>query len=209
MLEPVHTIGRMFSRVGSWLWAKLAPVADRVAAGIAVDAVRPRRELERENALLRLQLVVLRRKVPRPRLMPLDRLKLLLCAAMVAGWQRVVLIVRPETVLRWHREGFRRLWKRKSKSAGADRRLAAETVVLIRAMVTANRTWGAERIRGELVKLGIRVGKRTVQEYIRGIARLPGSQRWSTFLRNHADAVWAATSYKATTRCFDRCLRSS
>ena len=141
MFEPVHTVGRMFSRVGSWLWAKLAPVADGVAAGIAVDAVRPRRELERENALLRLQLVVLRRKVPRPRLMPLDRLKLLLCAAMAAGWQRVVLIVRPETVLRWHREGFRRVWKRKSQSAGADRRLAAETVVLIRAMATANRTW--------------------------------------------------------------------
>lgn len=87
-------------------------------------------------------------------------------------------------------EGFRRIWKRKSKSAGADRRLSAETVVLIRAMATANRTWGAERIRGELLKLGIRVGKRTVQKYIRGIARPPGGQRWSTFLRNHADAVW-------------------
>jgi hypothetical protein len=140
MFEVVHTVGRMLSRVESWVWAKLAPVADGVAAGIAVDAVRPRRELLRENALLRLQLVVLRRKVPRPRLMPLDRLRLLLCAAMVAGWQRVVLIVRPETVLRWHREGLRRIWKRKSQSAGADRRLSAETVVLIRAMATANRT---------------------------------------------------------------------
>jgi putative transposase len=188
--EVVHTVGRMLSRVGSWLWAKLAPVADGVAVGIALDAVRPRRELLRENALLRHQLVVLRRKVPRARLMSLDRLRLILCAAVLPGWQRVVAIVRPETVLRWHRDGFRKIWRRKSHSAGVDRRLAAETVTLIRAMAAENRTWGAERIRGELLKLGIRVGKRTVQKYIRGVQRTPGGQRWSTFLRNHADVIW-------------------
>jgi putative transposase len=66
---------------------------------------------------------------------------------------------------------------------------AAETIVLIRTMATENRTWGAERIRGELLKLGIRVGKRTVQKYMRAAPRVPG-QRWSTFLRNHADVTW-------------------
>ena len=98
MFEVVPTVGRMLSRVGSWLWAKLAPVADGVAVGIALDAIRPRREVVRENALLRHQLVVLRRKVPRARLMSLDRLKLILCTAVLPGWQRVVAIVRPETV---------------------------------------------------------------------------------------------------------------
>jgi putative transposase len=67
---------------------------------------------------------------------------------------------------------------------------AAETVALIRTMATANRIWGAERIRGELLKLGIRVGKRTVQKYMREAPRAPGGQRWSTFLRNHADVTW-------------------
>jgi hypothetical protein len=110
-------------------------------------------------------------------------------AATLPGWQRVVAIVQPETVLRWHRDGFRWVLRRKSKSCGAERRLAAETIALIRTMATENRTWGAERIRGELIKLGIRVGKRTVQKYMRAAPRVPG-QRWSTFLRNHADVTW-------------------
>src|ERR1022692_5259304 len=157
MFEPVHAVGQMLSPVCSWLWAKLAPVADGVVGGVALDAVRPRRDLVRENALVRHPIVVLRRKVPRPRLMPLDRFRLMVSAATLPGWQRVGAIVQPETVLRWHRDGFRWVWRRKSKSSGAERRLAAETIALIRTMATENRTWGAERIRGELLKLGIRV----------------------------------------------------
>ena len=91
-----------------------------------------------QNALLRHQIVVLRRKVPRPRLMPLDRFMLMVSAATLPGWQRVVAIVQPETILRWHRDGFRWTWRRKSKSSGTERRLAAETVALIRTMATAN-----------------------------------------------------------------------
>jgi transposase InsO family protein len=143
-----------------------------------------------QNALLRHQIVVLRRKVPRPRLMPLDRFMLMVSAATLPGWQRVVAIVQPETILRWHRDGFRWTWRRRSKSSGTERRLAAETIALVRTMATANRIWGAERIRGELLKLGIRVGKRTVQKYLRAAPRAPGGQRWSTFLRNHADVTW-------------------
>lgn len=107
MFEPSHTVGHMLSQVRSRLWAKLAPVADGVAVGVALDAVRPRLELMQENALLRHQIVVLRRKVRRPRLMPLDRFRLMVSAATLQGWQRVVAIVQPETVLRWHRHGFR------------------------------------------------------------------------------------------------------
>jgi hypothetical protein len=127
-----------------------------------------------QNALLRHQIVVLRRKVSRPRLIPLDRFMLMLSAATLPGWQRVVAIVQPETILRWHRDRFRWTWRRKSKSSRTERRLAAEAVALIRTMAMANRIWGAERIRGELLKLGIRVGKRTVQKYMREAPRAPG-----------------------------------
>jgi len=97
-----------------------------------------------------------------------------------------VLLVKPDTVLRWHREGFRLFWKRRSRATkGRQPRIGAETIALIRDMAARNETWGAERIRGELLKLGIRVAKRTIQRHMRA-ARPPGDgQRWRTFLRNH------------------------
>jgi putative transposase len=100
--------------------------------------------------------------------------------------------VKPETVLRWHREGFRLFWRRKSRSGGArEPRLAPEVIALIRRMATENRLWGTERIRAELLKLGVRVAKRTVQRYLQGARPTAphGGQGWRTFLRNHT--VWA------------------
>jgi len=98
--------------------------------------------------------------------------------------------VKPDTVLRWHREGFRLLWKRKSRGTKQRQpRISTETIELIRDMAIRNKTWGAERIRGELLKLGICVAERTIQRYILEV-RPPGEgQRWRTFLRNHT--VWA------------------
>ena len=100
--------------------------------------------------------------------------------------------MQPETVLRWHRAGFRLFWRRKSRSAGpCEPRLGPDVIALIQRMAAENRLWGAERIRGELWKLGVRVAKRTVQRYMRG-ARPPSTRRgqsWATFLRNHT--VWA------------------
>jgi len=168
--------------------AEPAMVADTLA-----DLVRGRPALVAENAFLRQQLLILRRGVKRPRCTPADRALLVLLASRLRAWRQALLIVQPETVLRWHRQGFRLFWRRKSRPRSAPKpKVAAETIALIREMAAANRLWGAERIRGELLKLGIRVAKTTVQRHMRG-ARPPrrAGQPWSTFLCNHAHEVWA------------------
>ncbi len=117
---------------------------------------------------------------------------LMLLARLAPTWQSATLLVHPATILRWHREGFRLFWRRRSTRTGAPPRIAAATIARIETMVRNNRLWGAERIRGELLKLGIRVAKRTIQKQMRRIQgpRPPG-QRWATFLRNHAHETWA------------------
>jgi len=112
-------------------------------------------------------------------------------AALTPTWRNVLRIVQPETLLRWHRAGFKALWRWRARPRPVAR-LAPETVALIRAMAAENRLWGAKRIRGELLKLGIKVSKRTVQKYMRAARpRTPRGQRWATFLRNHARDIWA------------------
>jgi len=162
------------------------------AAGTGGDLLRSRSQLLAENALLRQQLLVLRRSVARPAMTPTDRALLVLLAGRVRAWGQALLLVQPETVLRWHRAGFRALWRRKSRPGPGRPPLAAETVALIRRMAAENPLWGAERIRGELGKLGIRVAKRTIQTSLRGRgASRPRGQAWATFLRNHAHEIWA------------------
>ena len=115
--------------------------------GVVWDGVRSRAELVAENALLRRQLLVLRRQVGRPRLTPTD-----LTARFTRAWEPALLIVQPATLLRWHREMYRRWWTWRSKPRReANSALAADTVALVRKMADANRLWGAERIRGELL----------------------------------------------------------
>jgi len=140
------------------------PPASRLLTGVLLDLTRTKPTLIAENALLRQQLIILRRSVPRPRCTPADRTLLVLLASRVVIWRQAVLIVQPDTLLRWHREVFRRFWRRRSRAALPAHRppLAPETVALVREMATANRTWGAERIRGELRKLGIHVAKATI-----------------------------------------------
>ena len=163
-----------------------------VAGGFVSDLTRSRSELIAENAFLRQQLIVASRGVKRPAFRGHERGLLVLLARLLPRWRCALLLVKPETVLRWHRAGFRLFWRHKSRSAGSrEPRIARDVIALIQRMATENRLWGAERIRGELLKLGIRVAKRTVQRYMRG-ARPPsphGGQSWATFLRNHT--VWA------------------
>jgi putative transposase len=113
-----------------------------------------------------------------------------LLARMVRTWKQALFIVQPETLLRWHRQGFRLYWKYKSRAAATKQKLAAETVALIKEMTRDNPLWGAERIHGELLKLGIHVCKRTIQKYMWN-ARTPRSrgQSWATFLRTHAGQI--------------------
>jgi len=117
---------------------------------------------------------------------------LVLLAKMARNWKQTLFIVQPETLLRWHRQGFKLYWKYKSRAPSAKPKISAETVALIKEMASNNRLWGAERIRGELLKLGIHVSKRTIQKYMRH-ARTPRrrGQTWATFLQNHANDMWA------------------
>jgi putative transposase len=159
---------------------------------VLTDLARSKSELMAENALLRQQLIILRRQVKRPACTKTDRMLLVLLARIVRSWKQTLVIVQPETLLRWHRQGFKLFWKYKSRAASSQPKLSAETVALIKEMARDNRLWGAERIRGELLKLGIRVCKRTIQKYMRQVStpRQRG-QTWKTFLRTHAQQVWA------------------
>ena len=179
----------MRHRLAARLWS---PPAVTHAMGTGADLLRGRVQLLAENALLRQQLIVLRRSVKRSAMTPTDRVLLVLLAGRTRAWQRTLLLVQPETLLRWHRAGFRALWRRKSRPGPGRPPLTAETVALIRQMAAENPLWGVERVRGELGKLGIRVAKRTIQTYLRGTPPpRPGGQTWATFLRNHAAATWA------------------
>jgi len=136
-----------------------------------VDLTRSKTELVIENALLRQQLIVLKRHTKRPALTWRDRTLFVLLASKLRNWKQALLIVQPETLLRWHRELFRRIWRRKSRSKQKPGRppLTDDLIALIQRMAKENRTWGAERIRGELLKLGIRVSKSTIQKYMKGV----------------------------------------
>ncbi len=106
----------------------------------------------------------------RPACTNTDRMLLVLLARMVRAWKQALLIVQEETLLRWHRQGFRLFWKYKSRAAVRKSKVSAEIVALIKEMARDNRLWGAERIRGELLKLGIRVCKRTIQKFMRQVS---------------------------------------
>jgi putative transposase len=130
---------------------------------------------------------------------------LVLLASRLHTWRHTLLIVQPDTLLRWHRNLFRCFWHRKSRATAPAHRppIAPETIALIREMAAANRIWGAERIRGELLKLHIHVAKWTIQQYLRG-ARPPrrSGQTWATFLHNHAQGIWACDFLPVTDLLF-------
>ncbi len=187
------------ARVSQWA----TPRPRSLACGLAADLVRPRHDLLLENAFLRQQVIVLSRTSKRPAFTPWDRGLLVLLASRLRTWASALLIIQPATVLRWHRQGFRLFWRRKSAPRVNPSPLAAATIALIKHMARDNSLWGAERIRGELLKLGIRVSKRTIQKYTRQVPRLrPDGQRWATFLRNHAGDVWACDFLPVTDLLF-------
>ncbi len=187
-------IGRIWKRPASDS-LPTAAVAGALA-GAMIDLCRSKGELIGENALLRQQLVVLRRQVSRPQLTSSDRALLVLLASRLRTWKSALFIVQPDTLLRWHRQGFRLFWRRKSRAASREPKTPMETIELIKQMALENRLWGAERIRGELLKLHIRVCKRTIQKYMRQSRRPAPTERrsnqnWRTFLHNHASVTWA------------------
>src|SRR5712675_316207 len=159
--------------------------------------------LEAENAALRHQLIILRRKVRgRVRLTDGDRLFFIQLYRWFPSALKAITIVRPETLVRWHRAGFRRYWRWKSRSLGGRPQIDAELRALIRQMSAENPLWGAPRIHGELLKLGFEVAQSSVAKYM--VKRCgPPSQGWRTFLRNHAPDIGAMDLFVVPTIGFD------
>ena len=135
-------------------WMK--PCSTSLLLGTITDLAKGKSELLVENALLRKPLVILHRQVKRPAYRKTDRFLLVLLARMVRTWKQALFIVQPETLLRGPRGLFRVFWKHKSRARSREPKLSPETIVLIKEMAANNRLWGAERIRGELLKLDIR-----------------------------------------------------
>ena len=121
-------------------WTK--PLRTSLPLSTLSDLGRSKSQLIAENALLRQQLIILRREVKRPPLTRTDRMLLVLLARLVRTWQQALLIVQPDTLLRWHRELFRLTWMRKSKASSHEPKVAVETIALIREMARENRLWG-------------------------------------------------------------------
>src|SRR6266511_1050802 len=166
------------------------------------DCFKSRRRLEAEILVLRHQLNVLQPRVPRRmQLRWADRALFIWLYRRCPRILDAVTVVRPETVVRWHRAGFRAYWRWKSRPRGGRPRASAEVRVLVRDMSIANPLWGAPRIHGELLKLGIDVGQTTVAKYmVKG--RRPPSQVWKTFLRNHADGIASMDMFVVPTVSF-------
>jgi transposase InsO family protein len=163
----------------------------KLVAWILASSFKSRARLEAEIVVLRHQLLILRRKAPaRLRLSVLDRLIFVWLYRLRPSVINAVTIVRPETVVRWHRAGFRLYWRWKSRLRGGRPRISLEVRHLIREMSLANPLWGAPRIHGELLKLGIEVAQSTVAKYMARGGRPPG-QSWKTFLSNHAAGIAA------------------
>ena len=154
-----------------------------------VGLFRSRASREAEILALRHQLNVLRRKSPkRPIFSGIDRLVFAGLYRLAPGVLNALTIIKPETVIRWHRAGFRAYWRWKSRPHCGRPKTPLEIRQLIREISMANPLWGAPRIHGELLKLGIDVGQTTIAKY-KARSRRPPSQGWKTFLRNHADGI--------------------
>ena len=150
--------------------------------------------LEAENAALRHQLMVSRRKVQgRVRLTNNDRWFLIQLYRWFPSILHVVTIIQPETLVRWHRTGFRWYWRWKSGPRGGRPQIETGLRALIRRMSIENPLWGAPRIHGELLKLGFEVAQSSVAKYMVK-RRGPPSQGWRTFLRNHAPDIASGDS---------------
>jgi transposase InsO family protein len=182
------------------------PLKATPAVATLTDVAKTRKELIAENALLRQQLIVLNRQVSKAEFKPLDRFILMILASFVKEWKQTLLILKPDTLLRWHRAGFKLIWKLKSKAKSNERKpkISEETIALIKKLAGENKLWGAERIRGELLKLNIKVAKRTIQKYMRQMrtTTAPTGQKWSTFLKNHAGEIWACDFLPVTNLFF-------
>ena len=160
-----------------------------------------RTELAAENLALRQQLAILQPKAKRPRLRNRDRIFWVWLSRLWAGWRSVLVIVQPDTVVRWHRQGFRLYWRFKSRGKPGRPKVEAEIHKLVRRMCRENPSWGAPRIPSELELLGYEVSETTVAKYMVR-RRNPPSQTWRTFLDNHLADIVAIDFFTVPTATF-------
>ena len=173
-----------------------------VLVGFFRSACRSRRDLVLENLVLRQQINVLRRGGARPAIRDRDRLFWIAISRFWSNWRGALAIVKPETVVRWHRRGFRAYWRRKSRRTPCRPRVDHELQSLILEMAAANPLWGAPRIHGELLALGLRVSEATVSRYMpKGPCRGRG-QTWRTFISNHSKGLVAVDFFVVPTASF-------
>jgi putative transposase len=162
-----------------------------------------RMDLALEVLALRQQVAVLKRKRPRPTLSAFDRL---FWTTLRRCWPRrsdVLVIVKPDTVVRWHRAGFRLFWKWRSRPSGGRPKVSEEIRTLIRRLAMENPTWGAPKIQGELLKIGFEIAERTVARYLRGTRRRGDpAKRWLAFLANHREVIVAMDFFTVPTLTF-------
>src|SRR5450432_3420966 len=174
--------------------------------GAVSRILRTHRGLVLENLALRQQLAVLKRKHPRPRLGPLDKLFWVLARRFWPRWREMLVLVQPETVARWHRAGFKAYWAmlcKVRKQVGGVRRISKEIRELIFQMVAENPTWGAPHIHGELLMLGFEVSETSISRWMKRAPRRPEpAKRWLAFLRNHREAIAAMDFFTVPTLTF-------
>ena len=178
---------------------------ESILSFIAVVRVffRSRSDTALEVLALRQQVAVLKRKRPRPVLNCLDRLFWTTLRRRWSRWADVLLIVKPETVIGWHRAGFRLYWRWRSRPRAGRPQISEEIRVLIRRLAQENPEWGAPRIHGELQKLGFVLSERSVARYLRRVRRRGDpAQRWLTFLHNHREVIAAFDFFTVPTVTF-------
>src|SRR5712672_719945 len=170
---------------------------------LLVSPFKSKSRLGAENAALRREVITLRRKVrSRVQLTNGDRFFFVQLYRWFPSVLKAIAIVRPETLVRWHRAGFRRYWRWKSRSLGGRPQIDVDLRALIRRMSVDNPLWGAPRIHGELLKLGFEVAQSSVAKYM--VKRCgPPSPGWRTFLHNHAQDIAAMDLFVVPTIGFD------
>jgi putative transposase len=154
----------------------------------------PRRDLLLENLALRQQLGVFKRKHPRPPFGAADKLFWVMLRQLWVGWERALILIQPETVVRWHRKGFGLYWTwiSRQRTQAGRKCVSRELREIIFRMVSENKTWGAPRIHGELKMLGFDISERTVLRWMRKAPRSPEpAKQWVAFLSNHREAIAA------------------
>ncbi len=161
----------------------------RSAFSFLLSLFKSHTQLHLEVLFLRKQLEIVARSSPKPRLTPSDRFSISFLTDLYDSWREALLIVQPETVIRWHRQSFRVFWKWKSRSTPGRPAIPPAQINLIKQMANENPLWGAPRIHGELLKLGFDISESTVLRHMPKKTPKTSKQRWKTFLKNHSAQI--------------------